>query len=63
MISLYVRFISFYLSQKLLEKCNIIDKILKIDIKIILKKYLSNCIIITTSKITKIIENLNYKQN
>ena len=62
MITTYARFISFYLSQKILEKCNIISKILKIDNLIILKKYRFNSMIVTKSKITKSIENFNYNK-
>jgi len=62
MITTYARFISFHLSQKILEKCNIISKILKIDNLIILKKYRFNSMIVTKSKITKSIENFNYNK-
>jgi hypothetical protein len=56
----YVKSINFYLNQKLLVKYNILGKILKIEFKIILKKYYPIFIFLLKSSMMKRIISLNY---
>jgi hypothetical protein len=56
----YAKSINFHLNQKLLEKYNILGKILNIEFKITLKKYYPIFIFLMKSNMMKKIISLNY---